>query len=534
MKSEPDVFSLEDLKEKKQAPWDGVRNYMARNYMMKDMLPGDLVIFYYSNANPSGAAGLMKVVSAPHPDMTAFDKKSSGYDEKSKRDKPTWFCVDVEYVSSFEQQVNLDTIKKHPKLKNMVLLKNSRLSVQPVTQPEFEIILELSKKPVETAKPKLCAKIGVLGSGQLARMLIQAGHKLGHDVGVFAQNNNDPGAQVTSNLILGELTDKKKLATFFENNDFITVESEFLDTDTIQSVLNSSKFKNKVFFPGLDILSMLSDRKTQKGWLDKNSLPTAKWIHTTDKNEVVAFFKDAKSGVVAKKRKFGYDGYGTTLIRESDELGRFLKSNTSVDGFIFEQLIPFKSEKATQFFRNAQGNVCQFPMVEWQAKDSKCFWVKGPDKMKLPGKLVGQIEKALHQIHYVGSIAFEFFLHKNDLVINEVAPRVHNSGHHSQDSLAPDQFTLHLMCGLGYEIPKSTNPKSKGFAMVNLIGDQTKDCNLMPCPDFHGGNLHWYGKMESRPGRKMGHINTLGESPELALAEGLKLEQLFKKSRETK
>lgn len=144
MKSEPDVFGFSDLKAKGRTHWDGVRNYMARNYMMKNMQIGDVVLFYHSNANPSCVAGVAEVIGPAQPDKTAFDKKSDYFDEKSTPDKPRWFCVEVGYKSDLPRPVTLNEIKANKKLKKMILLNNSRLSVQPVSAEEFREICSMA------------------------------------------------------------------------------------------------------------------------------------------------------------------------------------------------------------------------------------------------------------------------------------------------------------------------------------------------------------------------------------------------------
>lgn len=143
MKSEPDVFSLADLKARpgQREPWDGVRNYQARNFMRDAMRPGDGVLFYHSNTQPPGIVGLAEVASEPYPDPTAFDKKSKYYDPKSSKEQPRWILVDVRYRSTFAQMVTLDAMKTMPKLKDMrVLQRGNRLSITPVTQAEFKAI----------------------------------------------------------------------------------------------------------------------------------------------------------------------------------------------------------------------------------------------------------------------------------------------------------------------------------------------------------------------------------------------------------
>jgi predicted RNA-binding protein with PUA-like domain len=143
MKSEGDCYSIDHLKKDKVAPWTGVRNFQARNYM-KDMRVGDLVLFYHSNGNPSGVYGLARVVAAAHPDLSAQDKKDEHYDSKSTPEKPIWECVDVEYVDTFKRPVSLEEIKGMEKLRDMKLLqKGSRLSVMPVTKPQFLAICKL-------------------------------------------------------------------------------------------------------------------------------------------------------------------------------------------------------------------------------------------------------------------------------------------------------------------------------------------------------------------------------------------------------
>lgn len=143
MKSEPDVFSLDDLKNRpgQQEPWDGVRNYQARNFMRDAMQVGDAVLFYHSNTNPPGIVGLAEVATEPYPDPTAFDEKSKYYDAKSDPDNPRWILVDVRYCSTFAQMVSLEAMKAMPELAEMrALQRGNRLSITPVTKAEFEAI----------------------------------------------------------------------------------------------------------------------------------------------------------------------------------------------------------------------------------------------------------------------------------------------------------------------------------------------------------------------------------------------------------
>lgn len=143
MKSEADVYSIDDLKKDGRTMWDGVRNYQARNHM-KTMEKGDWVLYYHSRQTPSAVTGLARVVKEAYPDPTQFDPKHTYFDEKSSEDDPRWWLVDIEFVRKFDQQVGLPDIKARKGLADMVLVNNSRLSVQPVRKAEFETVLKMA------------------------------------------------------------------------------------------------------------------------------------------------------------------------------------------------------------------------------------------------------------------------------------------------------------------------------------------------------------------------------------------------------
>jgi predicted RNA-binding protein with PUA-like domain len=146
MKSEPDVYSIDDLKRDGKTLWEGVRNYQARNFMMHDMNEGDIVLFYHSNAKPPGIAGIAEVCGKAIPDPTAFDPKSEYYDPKSTIEKPIWFCVPVRFKEKLKRLIPIDELRKTRGLEKMLILqKGSRLSVTPVKPEEFLLILKISK-----------------------------------------------------------------------------------------------------------------------------------------------------------------------------------------------------------------------------------------------------------------------------------------------------------------------------------------------------------------------------------------------------
>lgn len=145
IKSEPDVFGIDHLEEVKREPWTGVRNYQARNSMWKDMAPGDLALFYHSNAKPPGIAGIARVVGDAYPDPTQFDKKSEYYDPKATKEAPRWWLRDFEFVSKFKELFPLETIKADPVLSEMaVCQKGTRLSITPVEAVHYKRACKLA------------------------------------------------------------------------------------------------------------------------------------------------------------------------------------------------------------------------------------------------------------------------------------------------------------------------------------------------------------------------------------------------------
>lgn len=144
MKSEPDAYSIDDLQRDNVEPWDGIRNYEARNFMRDKMKIGDKIFFYHSNAKPIAIVGTMEVASEPYPDFTQFDPKSKYFDEKSSEENPRWQLVDVKFIQKFDKPVTREEMKEIPELDEMLIFKRSRLSITPVTETEWKKIHELA------------------------------------------------------------------------------------------------------------------------------------------------------------------------------------------------------------------------------------------------------------------------------------------------------------------------------------------------------------------------------------------------------
>ena len=365
-------------------------------------------------------------------------------------------------------------------------------------------------------RPNSKLPLGILGGGQLARMLALKAHEMGVPVAVLSESKDDPAAQVTALWRKGSLSDPKTLRDFLASCSVATFESEFLDADLLGKLSKETKTQ---IFPRPKDMAVVQDRLTQKKLIEANGLPTAAWIRVDDEKSAREAFRSL-GRVVMKKRRFGYDGYGTFMVRNEAELEKFLPEiANNPHGFIGEKFIPFERELAVMVARGRKGETLHLPYVETFQENSRCLWVKGPLKQTPQlSRLAKSLEKMLEKVGYVGIMGVELFDSAEGLLVNELAPRVHNSGHYSLDALSEDQFSIHLRAVLGLEL-RAPVPLSGGFAMLNLLGSYDKEPSWRLPPDVR---LHWYGKKENRKGRKMGHVNALGPSPEKALALVLK------------
>ena len=356
---------------------------------------------------------------------------------------------------------------------------------------------------IEGMKHSPETSVGIVGGGQLARMLVLKGHEMGLTMRVLSKSPEDPAAQVCAGWVKGEPTSRRDLASFFRKVDVVTFESEFYSGKLFADISKQTKTKVR---PSPRVMGILQDRLSQKRLFNKYGIPTSEFESVTDPK--AAF--ERLGPCVFKTRMGGYDGYGTFVVkRESDLLG------LKVAPMIAEKFVPFKAELAISLVRGSNGDVTVLPLVQTHQEDSRCRWVKGPVKHRALAPLVARLKRMLVAEKYEGICAFELFDTGRELLVNEAAPRVHNSAHYSLDALDEDQFTLHLKAVIGAPLPKTVSAAAKGFAMWNLLGTKTTDASWRYPTGVH---LHWYGKKGNRPGRKMGHINAVGKTPTWALA----------------
>lgn len=350
-------------------------------------------------------------------------------------------------------------------------------------------------------------KVGLLGGGQLAQMLAQAAQPLGLPVSVLTASKTDPAALVCGDTVLGSLEDEADLKKFLTSLDAVTFESEFINSAKLLACSPAGLH----IFPNLNAVETIQDRLTQKQLLDRYKIPTSPWVGVAGREEFETARQKFSEGFVLKKRRFGYDGYGTYIFKNGQGDEKAL--NKGGHGFIAEKFVDFKKELAFGIARSRTHGSVILPLVESVQKHARCYSVVGPVKHPKLAALAKSISKMMTDLDYQGLLTIELFeTVKGQLLVNELAPRVHNSGHYSQNALTCSQFEYHWRAGLDWPLPK-VEVVRPGFAMVNLLGEGGN----VSLSKKALGALHWYGKTENRPGRKLGHINVLGKNPKAAL-----------------
>ncbi len=353
-------------------------------------------------------------------------------------------------------------------------------------------------------------RLGILGGGQLAKMLALKSHEMGIQPYILSANAQDPAVVVSPYFTQGRLNSKKDLKSFLKKTDLVIFENEFVDMVLLSSL--SAQLKAPVH-PKPKIMNLLQDRLKQKKLFKKYSIPTANFIAVESQKQIQDLSNMFPEKVVFKKRLQGYDGGGILIVQDVTQTQKIKQFTNKKTKWIAEEYIRFKKELAIILVRNRKKQIVELPLVETYQKNACCLWVKGPCQHEQKDSLVKKLKTMMDKIDYEGVMAFELFDTKEGtLLVNELAPRVHNSGHYSLDALSEDQFSLHIKAVLNLDI-KTPKKCSGGFAMLNLLGEKKPTKWLPPA----GTKLYWYGKKESRPGRKMGHINNLDSSPNKAL-----------------
>lgn len=356
--------------------------------------------------------------------------------------------------------------------------------------------------------------IGVLGGGQLSQMLIEASGRIPARLIPLCESAEDPAPRSAAHWVKGHWSKPNDIKRLLKEVEAVTFENEFIDVNLLRPY-----FTKHSVHPSLDAIYVLQNKLRQKIFLNKIGIPTAgydKWKGTGDWRQWIKDFLAAGDGHgVLKWAQYGYDGYGTKVVSTQtppEEIATFFeKARIQGTEIFIEKKIPFVRELAIVGCRSLSGQWISYPAVVSQQKNGVCHEVRGPAEVfgvapKACMRIEEMIKAVAQELPLEGALAMEVFeTEQGDLIVNELAPRVHNSGHYTQDACKVSQFENHLRAILGLTM---ANPECEPyFGMINILGTREdsapKDLPRPPVP-LH---LHWYGKSRVRPGRKMGHVN---------------------------
>lgn len=368
--------------------------------------------------------------------------------------------------------------------------------------------------------------IGILGGGQLARMSSFQAIRLGFDVAILEKTANSPAGVLTKNEFIGWVDDENVFNEFIDKSDIITLENEFIDFKYLEIIESSGK---KVI-PSSKTISLIQDKFIQKKTLSRKNIPVPEFVEIKSGTTYDELKKLLGSKFVIKSKKMGYDGYGNATVENHKQFSKSLARLSARHSEAYaEKFVKFRKELAVMVVRTKK-EIKTYPVVETIQKNHICHTVIAPadisEKLK---KLTLEISiEAVKAIYGYGIFGIELFLNEEDkILINEIAPRPHNSGHYTIEACTISQFENHIRAV--QNLPLGDTNLVKPFAvMINLLGKRNdvgilqNYCEALSDKEVH---LHIYGKEQSRVGRKMGHITLLGDDLSEVIRRAKKIEK---------
>ena len=346
--------------------------------------------------------------------------------------------------------------------------------------------------------------IGILGGGQLGYMLALAGYPLGLHFRFLDPSPEAPVGRIAQR-VTANYTDEAALEKFASGLELVTYEFENVPVEAARFLS-----ERVPVYPPPAALEAAQDRLAEKSLFRKLGIPTTEFAPVSNAAEFEAAVKAIGLPAVLKTSRMGYDGKGQWILRTAEDVAKAKSELPSVK-LILERFVPFTRELSVLAVRCRTGESAIYPLVENHHRSGILRLSLAPAQ-RLDPDIQRAAERAAHRIleslKYIGVLAIEFFEHQGELLANEMAPRVHNSGHWTIEGAVTSQFENHLRAVLG--LPLGSTGPAGHCAMLNLIGDLPDSAEVLAVPDAH---LHLYGK-SPRPGRKLGHVTLRAASPE--------------------
>ncbi|GFP43385.1 5-(carboxyamino)imidazole ribonucleotide synthase, partial [Candidatus Hakubella thermalkaliphila] len=354
------------------------------------------------------------------------------------------------------------------------------------------------------------------------KMMAQKAKKIGFYVTVLDPTPDCPATQVADKQVVGDFYDENKLRELVEESDVTTYDIEHIDVEVLKELFD----KGHKIYPSPYLLDVIQDKLKQKDVLYKGGIPVPRY----QKVESSICLEKFGFPIVQKARKGGYDGRGVVVLRDKGDLDKAIKVESLV-----EEFIDFEKELAVMVARNAKGEVRCYPVVEmvFDERANIC------DMVIAPARIEKEIEeqakkiaiKSIEALDGVGIFGVEMFLAKNKVLVNEIAPRPHNSGHYTIEACLTCQFEQHVRAITG--LPLGSTKLLSPAVMVNLLGEERCQGHstiegLNKALSISGLSFHFYGKKVTRPFRKMGHVTILDENLERAIEKAKKVKDFLK------
>lgn len=345
--------------------------------------------------------------------------------------------------------------------------------------------------------------LGVLGGGQLGRMLIQSAIDFNLDVHVLDPNPQAPCHAIATQFTTGSLTDYNTVYAFGQGCDLLTIEIENVNTDALKRLRD----EGTPVYPEPEVIELIQDKRTQKQFYQRHGIPTADFVLTESRADLAQHAD--RLPAVHKLGRAGYDGRGVQVLRSADDLSQGFEAPG-----VLEELIKFEKEISVIVARNVRGEVRTFPVVELAFHPEKNL----VEYLFAPARLSEDLRQradqlactVIEQLNMTGLLAVEMFVTPaGEVLVNEVAPRTHNSGHHTIEANVTSQFEQHLRAIL--DLPLGATTLKTPAAMVNLLGEAGHEGparyqGLDEVLATEGAHVHLYGKIITKPFRKMGHV----------------------------
>jgi 5-(carboxyamino)imidazole ribonucleotide synthase len=355
--------------------------------------------------------------------------------------------------------------------------------------------------------------IGIVGAGQLGRMLALAGIPLGERFLFLDPSEGAPGGQVAPQIV-GAFTDQDRLLELASRSDVLTFDWENVSVEALRALPRGTRI-----CPPIPALAASQDRVSEKQLFERLKIPTTRWSAVDSAAQLQRAVEEIGLPGVLKTRRLGYDGKGQAVLRQAADVERAWREIGAAPA-IYEEWVPFECEVSIIGARARDGDIVVYPLNGNVHAGGILRLTRAPfGDASLQRKASSYLKRTLEHFRYVGVLTIEFFVRRGSLVANEMAPRVHNSGHWTIEGAVTSQFENHVRAVLGLPLGEAS---ARGHsAMINLIGEMPKAKRVLQEPGVH---LHHYGK-SPRPGRKLGHC-TLVE-PESARKRDRRVRRLL-------